>query len=128
MTNEPVANHGVQQFGGHSQVGNQAIGQHARAVSGPVGFQQLAVDHQALAVELLGTVERLLAEHRAALPDGDTPQLEVRRLREELAEESPEPGVLRRALDRLTAIAAPVAPLAVAVAELTTAVRGMLGN
>ncbi|BFV59911.1 hypothetical protein KCMC57_up50150 [Kitasatospora sp. CMC57] len=128
MANEPVTNNGVQQFGGHSQVGNQAIGQHARALSGPVGFQNLAVDHRALAVELLATVERLLAEHRAELPDGGAPELEVRRLREELAEPSPEPGVLRRALDRLTAIAAPIAPLAVAVAELTGAVQSILGG
>lgn len=128
MSNEPVTNHGVQQFGGHSQVGNQAIGQHARAIAGQVGFQQSADDQRALAVELLATVERLLTEHRAELPDGDAPQLEVRRLREELAEQEPEPGMLRRSLDRLAVIATPVAPLAVAVGELTTAVRGMLGG
>ncbi len=67
-------------------------------------------------------MERLLEEHREALPDREAPRVELRRLREELDEDEPEPGVVRRALNRLAGFAEPVAPVAAAVAELTRAV------
>ena len=77
--------------------------------------------------ELLGYVEQLLTEHRAELADPDATTRELRRLREELDEEEPQPTVLRRALDRLTAFVQPVTPLVVAVGELAQTVRGTLG-
>lgn len=73
----------------------------------------------------LALIERLLDEHRAGLPDQDSPRAELRRLREELDESAPEPGVVRRALDRLTAFAEPVAPLAAAVAALAQAIPSL---
>ncbi|MCQ0021668.1 DUF5955 family protein [Streptomyces somaliensis DSM 40738] len=67
-------------------------------------------------------MERLLEEHQAALSDREAPRVELRRLREELEESEPEPGVVRRALNRLAQFAEPAAPVAAAVAELTRAV------
>ncbi|MEV7284357.1 DUF5955 family protein [Streptomyces sp. NPDC093252] len=124
---EPPVNHGVVIQGGTHYVGNQAVGHRAQAFSGTVGFQQHGGADAARTAELLALVERLLEEHRDALADPDAGTRELRRLREELDEEEPQPTVLRRALDRLTAFAQPVAPLAVAVGELSTAVRGVLG-
>ncbi|MEV0177524.1 DUF5955 family protein [Streptomyces sp. NPDC050803] len=124
MTQQPPesANFGVQQYGGQSQVANQAVGPGARAVAGHVSFQSLTADQRTQIHDRLALIERLLDEHRAGLPDQDSPRAELRRLREELDEPTPEPGVVRRALDRLTAFAEPVAPLAAAVAALTQAV------
>ncbi|MFJ8042693.1 hypothetical protein ACIRBX_19600 [Kitasatospora sp. NPDC096147] len=119
------ANYGVQQSGGHSQVGNQAIGPNARAVAHQIAFQSAAPAGSAERIEqLLTTIQQLLTAHAAELPDPDAPQVELRRLREELDEAEPQPGVLRRALDRLAAIAVPIVPLATAVAELSTVVLG----
>ncbi|GAA4933877.1 DUF5955 family protein [Streptomyces coeruleoprunus] len=114
-----VLNFGVQQYGGQSQVANQAVGPQARAVAGRISVQAPAAEQRAQVDALLLLIERLLEEHRSALPDQEVPRAELRRLREELDEGSPEPGVVRRALDRLTAFAEPAAPLAAAVAELT---------
>ncbi|MDT9686550.1 DUF5955 family protein [Streptomyces sp. TRM76323] len=118
-----VLNFGVQQYGGQSSVGNQAVGPNARAVAGRITVQAPGADQLARVDELILLVERLLEEHRAALPDQEAPRVELRRLREELAEDSPEPGVVRRALDRLAAFAEPAAPLAAAVAELSRLVQ-----
>ncbi|WP_282703202.1 DUF5955 family protein [Streptomyces sp. CC219B] len=119
-----AANFGVQQYGGQSQVANQAVGPGARAVAGQVSFQALTADQRTQVLDRLALVEQLLEEHRAGLPDQASPRAELRRLREELDEPTPEPGVVRRALDRLTAFAEPVAPLAAAVAALTQAIQG----
>ncbi|MDH2389964.1 DUF5955 family protein [Streptomyces sp. HNM0663] len=116
-------NLGVQQYGGHSQVGNQAVGSGAQAIAGQVFVQAPTADQRTQIRDLLALVERLLEEHRAALPDQEAPRAELRRLREELDDEDPQPGVVRRALDRLTAFAQPVAPLAAAVGELSQAVQ-----
>ncbi|MFE4665252.1 hypothetical protein ACFRI7_14695 [Streptomyces sp. NPDC056716] len=125
---EPPVNNGLVIKGGTHYVGNQAIGHRAQAFSGSVSFQQRAGDEAAArTAELLALIERLLAENRDALADPDATTRELRRLREELDEEEPQPGVLRRALDRLTAFAQPVTPLAVAVGELSVMVRGVLG-
>ncbi|MBC2906578.1 DUF5955 family protein [Streptomyces cupreus] len=118
-------NFGVQQYGGQSQVANQAVGPGARAVAGQVSFQSLTADQRTQIHDRLALVERLLDEHRAGLPDQDSPRAELRRLREELDESTPEPGVVRRALDRLTAFAEPVAPLAAAVAALAQAIPAL---
>lgn len=121
MTQQPPesANFGVQQFGGQSQVANQAVGPGARAIAGQVSFQSLTADQRTQIHHQLSQVERLLDEH---LPDQEPPRAELRRLRDELADSAPEPGVVRRALDRLAAVAEPVAPLAAAVAALAQAI------
>ncbi|GGP93726.1 DUF5955 family protein [Streptomyces roseolilacinus] len=119
----PGSNFGVQQYGGQSSVGNQAVGPNARADAGRVAVQAPRAEQHARVDELVLLVERLLEEHRAELPDQEAPRVELRRLREELEEEAPEPGVVRRALDRLAAFAEPVAPLAAAVAELSQAAQ-----
>ncbi|MFJ7154194.1 hypothetical protein ACIQUQ_04580 [Streptomyces sp. NPDC101118] len=119
----PVVNLGIQQYGGHSHVANQAVGPHARAVAGQVFMQAPTIEQRTRLDDLLRQVEQLLEEHRAALPDQEAPRAELRRLREELDEDQPEPGVVRRALDRLTVFAQPAAPLAAAVAELARLVQ-----
>lgn len=124
MTQQPPesANFGVQQFGGQSQVANQAVGPGARAVAGQVSFQSLTADQRTQIHDRLALIERLLDEH---LPGQDSPRTELRRLREELDDSAPEPGVVRRALDRLTALAEPIAPLAAAVTALAEAISSV---
>ncbi|NEA62881.1 hypothetical protein G3I56_09805 [Streptomyces sp. SID12488] len=113
--------------GGTHYVGNQAIGHRAQAFSGSVGFQPQGAEQAAARMtELLVQVEQLLAQHREALADPEATTRELRRLREELDEEEPEPTVLRRALDRLTEFVQPVTPLVLAVGELAQTVRGAL--
>jgi hypothetical protein len=125
---QPPVNNGLAINGGTHYVGNQAIGHRAQAFSGSVGFQpQDPAQAAARTAELLVYVEQLLSEHRAALADPDATTRELRRLREELDEEEPQPPVLRRALDRLTEFVQPVTPLVVAVGELAQTVRGTLG-
>jgi hypothetical protein len=125
---DPPVNNGLVINGGTHYVGNQAIGDHAQAFSGSVAFQPQDAERAAARLsELLVQVEQLLSEHREALADPDATTRELRRLREELDEEEPEPTVLRRALDRLTAFVQPVTPLAIAVGELAQTVRGVLG-
>ncbi|GAA3907724.1 hypothetical protein GCM10023084_69970 [Streptomyces lacrimifluminis] len=125
---EPPVNNGLVINGGTHYVGNQAIGHRAQAFSGSVAFQPQDAERAAARMsELLVHIEQLLAEHREALADPEGTTRELRRLREELDEEEPEPTVLRRALDRLTAFVQPVTPLAVAVGELAQTVRGVLG-
>lgn len=125
---DPPVNNGLMISGGTHYVGNQAIGHRAQAFSGSVGFQpQDAGQAAARTAELLVLVEQLLSEHRAALAEPEATTRELRRLREELDEEEPQPTVLRRALDRLTEFVQPVTPLAVAVGELAQTVRGTLG-
>ncbi|GAA2430871.1 DUF5955 family protein [Streptomyces glaucus] len=124
---DPPVNNGLVIKGGTHYVGNQAIGHRAQAFSGSVGFRAQDTGQAARIGELLAQIEQLLEQHRSELADPDATTTELRRLREELDEEEPQPPVLRRALDRLTAFAQPVAPLAVAVGELAQAVRGVLG-
>jgi hypothetical protein len=125
---DPPVNNGLVIKGGTHYVGNQAIGHRAQAFSGSVGFQPQDTGQAARTDELLAYVEQLLEEHRSALADPDATVRELRRLREELDEEEPQPPVLRRALDRLTAFVQPVTPLVVAVGELAQTVRGTLGT
>ena len=121
---DPPVNEGVMISGGTHYVGNQAVGRGAQAFSGSVSFQQQDSERT---TELLTRVEQLLEEHRAELADPDGTTRELRRLREELAEPQPEPGVLRRALDRLNEFVQPVAPLVVAVGQLAQSVQGLPG-
>ncbi|KUL43474.1 DUF5955 family protein [Streptomyces regalis] len=121
---DPPVNEGVMISGGTHYVGNQAVGRGAQAFSGSVSFQQQDSGRTA---ELLAQVERLLEEHRTELADPDGTTRELRRLREELDEPQPEPGVVRRALDRLNEFVQPVAPLVVAVGQLAQSVQGLPG-
>ncbi|CAM5281153.1 DUF5955 family protein [Streptomyces fumanus] len=122
---EPPVNHGVVISGGTHYVGNQAVGQGARAFTGSVSFPPQNAEQAARTAELLDRVERLLQEHREALADPEATGRELRRLREELDEEEPQPTVLRRALDRLTAFVQPVGPLVTAVGQLAQSVQGL---
>lgn len=124
---QPPVNNGLVINGGTHYVGNQAIGDRAQAFSGSVSFQTQDPAQAARTAELLVYVEQLLEEHRSALADPEGTTRELRRLREELEEEEPQPTVLRRALDRLTEFVQPVTPLVVAVGELAQTVRGTLG-
>ncbi|ELS57688.1 hypothetical protein STVIR_1332 [Streptomyces viridochromogenes Tue57] len=121
-------NNGLMISGGTHYVGNQAVGPGARAFSGSVSFQPQDPEQAARTAELLALVERLLEEHRAALADPDATTRELRRLREELQEDEPQPTVLRRALDRLNEFVQPVAPLVVAVGQLAASVQGLPGG
>ncbi|MHA5050735.1 DUF5955 family protein [Streptomyces sp. SD15] len=125
---DPPVNNGLVIKGGTHYVGNQAVGHRAQAFSGSVSFQQQDAGQSARTAELLAYVEQLLEEHRSALADPDATMRELRRLREELDEDEPQPPVLRRALDRLTAFVQPVTPLVTAVGQLAQTVQGSLGN
>jgi hypothetical protein len=124
--NPSATNNGVYQTGGASHIGNQAVGHGAQAFSGSVSFRITDSAQRAQATELLSYVERLLDEYAAALPDVGATRTQIRRLREELGEAEPEPRVLQRTLERLTSFVQPVAPLVVAVSQLTQAVQGAL--
>jgi len=124
---DPPVNNGIVISGGTHYVGNQAVGHRAQAFSGSVSFPAQDPEQAARTAELLAQVERLLREHRGALADPDATDRELRRLREELEEEAPEPSVLRRALDRLTAFVEPVAPLVTAVGRLAESVQALPG-
>ncbi|AUG76581.1 hypothetical protein CFP65_1699 [Kitasatospora sp. MMS16-BH015] len=126
-TTPPPGNSGVQQYGGHSQVGNQAVGTNARAIAQNVGFQTAIPTTGLDPAALLALVERLLDQHREELPDQSATQVELRRIREELSEEEPQPGLIQRSLTRIAAFVEPVAPLVTAVAQLTQALHGTLG-
>ena len=125
---DPPTNNGIVINGGTHYVGNQAVGHRAQAFSGSVAFQPQDAAQAALTSQLLVQVERLLQEHRSALADPDATSRELRRLREELDEEEPQPTVLRRALDRLNEFVQPVTPLVVAVGQLTQSVQASLGR
>jgi hypothetical protein len=125
---DPPVNNGLVINGGTQYVGNQAIGPGARAFSGSVGLPARDPGQSASVAELLAHVERLLAEHGSALADPDATSRELRRLREELDEDEPQPTVLQRALDRLTGAVQPVTPLVVAIGQLAQAVQGALGH
>ncbi|MET9631620.1 hypothetical protein ABZX92_29570 [Lentzea sp. NPDC006480] len=118
---ESTPNYGIQQSGGVSNVGNQAVGPHARAVSRGMTFNAAPATGE-LMTELMALLER----HRAELPD------ETEEVAEELQDEidSPEPdrGRVARMLERLTTLVKPVAPLVETVGELTKAVDSAFGG
>lgn len=111
-------NYGVQQHGGTSQVGNQAVGPGAYAsggslhASGPTG-----ADVVALVRQLVEVVDR----HRGDLPE---PAMTVAaQVRDELSRPEPRPDRVEALLQRLAALVAPVAPVAAAVTEVIRAVQ-----
>ncbi|NYI07811.1 hypothetical protein [Allostreptomyces psammosilenae] len=122
-------NQGVQQFGGVSNVGNQAVGSGARAISRDSrvlgsGAQEARGDVQGL----LGELRRLLDEHAADLPDAGAARAAADILDEELSQRSPDPGVVGRVLTRLGDLVQPVAPLAGLVAQLAAVLPAVLGG
>lgn len=125
VPDESAVNNGIQQFGGHMHVGNQAVGANARIDAGDVSVQAVGSPQ---AAELLVRIEQLLSQHAADLPDQDGTLRELRRIREELAEPEPQHGIIQRALERLTAFVKPVAPLVVAVGQLAQAVESAHGH
>lgn len=124
---ESSPNYGIQQSGGVSNVGNQAVGQNARAVSHGLSFTAAPGNS-----ELMAQLMELLERHRAELPDPDGPDgsaVEVaEELQDELDSEEPDRGVIARTLERLTNMVRPVAPLVETVGELTKAVDSAFGS
>lgn len=115
-------NYGIQQSGGQSFVGNQAVGPGAKAVSRDI--QLTAGSEGERAQRLLGALEELLERHAAELPGTTKATAEI--LREELDRPEPDRGVLGRLLERLTALVKPVPPLVTAVTQLSEAIHGAL--
>ncbi|SES30060.1 hypothetical protein [Lentzea albida] len=113
-------NYGIQQSGGVSNVGNQAVGQNARATSHGLQFTASPATNE-LVAELMALLER----HRAELPDEATEVAEE--LQDELESPEPDRGVIARVLERLNTMVKPVAPLVETVGELTKAVESFGG-
>lgn len=118
---ENSPNYGIQQSGGVSNVGNQAVGSHARAVSHGLSFTAGPATS-----ELLTELMTLLERHRAELPDSADSVAEE--LQDELDSAEPDRGVIARTLERLTNLVRPVAPLVETVGELTKAVDSAFGS
>ncbi|WP_428965448.1 hypothetical protein [Micromonospora fluostatini] len=121
MSDSGAVNYGVQQSGGVSQVGNQAVGPGAYAVGGTLSSTPTPTGADLSA--LLGTLLQVLDRHAAQL----TPPARVAAadLRAELGAGRPaEPARVTVLLHRLAEVATPVAPVAVAVAEVLRAVQG----
>lgn len=113
---ERSANYGIQQSGGTSNVGNQAVGPNARAVSHGLHFTPPAGTS-----DLLAELMTLLDRHRAELPGTAVATAEL--LQDELATTQPDRGKLTRILDKLTTLVKPVTPLVNTVADITKAVN-----
>ncbi|GAA5118226.1 hypothetical protein [Haloechinothrix salitolerans] len=119
-----ATNYGIQQSGGSSHVGNQAVGPNAHAVS-----RDNTVSSGPDVEALLDQVGTLLARHRAELSETDALAAELAhgRVREELARPEPDRSRLERLLGGLAAFVRPVTPLVTAVDALVTAVRDAFG-
>ncbi|TDB81871.1 hypothetical protein [Micromonospora sp. KC721] len=113
-------NYGIQQSGGTSQVGNQAVGPGASATGGSLhATAPPAVDVAGLLRQLTEVVDR----HRGALPE---PAVTVAaQVRAELSRPEPRPARVAELLRRLAELAAPVAPVAAAVTEVIRAVQSV---
>jgi hypothetical protein len=121
---EDSPNYGIQQSGGQSTVGNQAVGPGAKAVSGDIHFTVGFDDTDGRAARLLEQLEDLLERHGTELPGTTKATAEI--LREELSRPEPDRGVLGRLLERLTTLVKPIPPLVTTVTELTRAINGAL--
>ncbi|WP_434740013.1 hypothetical protein [Micromonospora sp. SH-82] len=117
MSDNPV-NYGIQQSGGVSQVGNQAVGPGAYAVGGG-----LTASGPADLTALLTSLVEVLDRHRGHLPP--PARALAADLRAELTRPQPTPPTrIRTLLQDLAEAAAPVTPVAVAVAEVLRAWQG----
>ncbi|GIJ76421.1 hypothetical protein SAMN05443287_10263 [Micromonospora phaseoli] len=114
---EPSINYGIQQSGGVSQVGNQAVGPGAVAVGGALSATAPGVDVPALVAQLVEALD----QHRDELPE--QARAVAAELRAQLARPDPEPARVTALLRRLAELAAPVAPVASAVTEVLRAVQ-----
>lgn len=121
---ESSPNYGIQQSGGVSNVGNQAVGQNARAISHGLSFTAAPATG-----ELMAQLTTLLERHRAELPDTAEEAGEaVAELQDELESDEPDRGVIARTLERITNLVRPVTPLVETVGELTQAVDSAFGS
>ncbi|MGW6932944.1 hypothetical protein ACWGE0_23005 [Lentzea sp. NPDC054927] len=127
---ESSPNYGIQQSGGVSNVGNQAVGSHARAISHGQSFTVGAATG-----ELMAELMTLLERHRAELPGaddtgdaGDSAEAVAEELQEELDSAEPDRGVIARILVRLNNMVKPVAPLVETVGELTKSIDSAFGG
>ncbi|WP_433393894.1 hypothetical protein [Micromonospora sp. KLBMP9576] len=114
-TSMPEASHnyGIQQSGGVSQVGNQAVGPGAYASGGSLWATAPAgADATALVRQLVEVLDR----HRDEL--SPPARATAARLRAELTRPDAEPARVAGLLERMAVLAAPVAPVATAVGEL----------
>jgi hypothetical protein len=121
---ENSPNYGIQQSGGVSNVGNQAVGQNARAVSHGLSFTA-APDSSELMTQLMAQLTTLLERHRAEVPDAAAEVAEE--LQDELDSPEPDRGVIARMLERLNNMVKPVAPLVETVGELTKSIEAFGG-
>ncbi|MEV6235457.1 hypothetical protein [Lentzea sp. NPDC051838] len=117
---ESSPNYGIQQSGGTMNVGNQAVGQNARAVSHGLSFTAAPGN-----AELMTQLVELLERHRAEVPEEAAEAAEE--LQDELDSPEPDRGVIARILERLTNMVKPVAPLVETVGELTKAIESFGG-
>ena len=113
---ENAPNYGIQQSGGVSNVGNQAVGQNARAVSHGLTFTAAPGN-----AELMTQLMALLERHRAEVPEEAVEVAEE--LQDELDAPEPDRGVIARTLARLNFMVKPVAPLVDTVSELTKSIE-----
>lgn len=118
---------GYQQHGGISQVGVQAIGDHAHAEGRHITVGA-APDGAPTPADLLAEVRRLLTEHRAELTDAGSADTTADILGEELREDPPRRSRVLDLLKRLTDLVKPVKPVAEAVTELAKAVNATFGG
>lgn len=123
-------NYGIQQSGGVSNVGNQAVGQNARAISHGQSFTAAPATGEQLTGELMTQLMALLEHHRAELPDTAAEQADeaAAELQDELESDEPDRGVIARTLERITNLVRPVTPLVETVGELTKAVDSAFGS
>jgi hypothetical protein len=118
---ESSPNYGIQQSGGVSNVGNQAVGPHARAISHGMSFTAAPATG-----ELMTELMTLLERHREELPGSAVEVAEE--LQDELDSAEPDRGVIARTLERLNNLVKPVAPLVETVGELTKSVNSAFGG
>ncbi|GGU73839.1 hypothetical protein [Lentzea flava] len=116
-----ILNQGIIQTGGVSNIGNQAVGQNARAVSHGLSFTAAPAN-----TELMTQLMALLERHSAEVPEETVEVAEE--LQDELDAPEPDRGVIARMLERLTNLVKPVAPLVEAVGELTKSVNSAFGE
>ena len=121
-------NYGVQQSGGVSHVGVQAVGPGARARAGDVHMNTAPPAGRAALDDLIGALRQLLEEHGGELADPAGVRATADILREEIDRPEPDPGVVRRMLGRLAGAVQPVAALSAAVAQIAEAVKAVLGG
>ncbi|MEU4570369.1 hypothetical protein [Micromonospora sp. NPDC023956] len=108
-------NYGIQQSGGVSQVGNQAVGPGAYAVGGRLSTSSADVD------TLVRRLVEALDTHRDEVPEPARPTAVA--VRDVLTVPDADPARVRGLLERLAVLAAPVAPITAAVTELLKVVH-----